>query len=188
LLTVVENICNPCNKCNKNWSAGGLSCHDLCEIYKKWKFPKSIYLGGAIDRVSPDFATDWRKKATAVLQEHSFIIYDPTAGKDLTKHKLDEKNYTKETAGKLIVHPDLEMIKKSAIILAEVSCIDRPYHGTSMELVYGHLWKKHIFVWGGCKSSWIIYHSDIVFITLDEALAHIVNTYEGEYVEDGLDF
>ena len=115
-----------------------------------------IYLAGAIDKVSPEFATGWRKYAAGQLT--GCEILDPT-GKIGGTYKPAE-----------VVEPDLAMIKQADIVLAEISRDDIPYHGTSMEIAYAYFWNKTIYVWGGCKSYWVRYHADEVFDTLDEAL------------------
>ena len=156
--------------CNKYFYADrNTNCAEFCEDYNK----KYVYLGGAIDRVPHTFSLGWRAKARKILEENGFAVLDPTEGKALADHDIDTINHTKETAKTQIVDPDLAKISKANILLMEISKSDVPYHGTSMELVYGHMWGKINYVWGGCKSSWVIHHSEKVFVTLDEALKHI---------------
>jgi nucleoside 2-deoxyribosyltransferase len=133
--------------------------------------PKPVcYLGGAIDKVDPEFSIGWRKKATAVL-EPLYKIIDPTAGKDLYAPGVNTDVYTPAQ----IVETDLDAIRKSDILLVEISRDDIPYHGTSMEIVYGRLWGKDIIVWGGCRSYWVRYHADHIFDTLEEAVEYITS-------------
>ncbi len=130
---------------------------------------QTIYLAGAIDKVPPEFATTWRRQATKAL-EHKYRILDPTAGKDLYAPGVNTEVYTP----KQIIESDLTAIKQADIILAEISRRDIPYHGTSMELAYGHQWDKKIYVWGGSRSYWIRYHSTQIFDELAEALDYLL--------------
>jgi len=129
----------------------------------------TIYLAGAIDKVPPEFATTWRQAATKVL-EGRYRILDPTAGKDLFLPNVNTDYYTPAQ----IVESDLAAIKKSDIILAEISRTNIPYHGTSIEISYAHQWGKSIYVWGGCQSYWIRYHATQIFDELADALEHLL--------------
>ena len=171
-----DNYCKACTSCTKNWSLDRVTnCHDFCEEYQNWKRPKNgVYLAGSIDRVTPEFALEWRKKARIFLEEHGYVVLDPTEGKNLHEHNIDHKNYTKQTAWDNIVSPDLIKIKKASILLVEISKKNCPYHGTSMELVYGNTWGKTVVVWGDVKSAWVVYHSTIILPTLDDALEYII--------------
>ena len=133
-----------------------------------------VYLAGAIDHVTPEFACGWRKQARTKLRAAGFEIGDPTEGKDLYAYQAGKKIYTKTQAGEEIVMPDMVKINDSDIILAEMSRDDIPYHGTSMELVYGHLLSKIVIVWGGCRAAWVIYHSEEIMESLDEAIDYII--------------
>lgn len=167
-----KNFCEACLTCKKHWAADSkTTCHDVCEEYQKWKNPfETVYLGGAIDKATPEFATEWRKEATIILQKHNFKVLDPTAGKDLYNLPPMTSTYANQ-----IVNSDLKMINESDILLIEMSRIDMPYHGSSMEMVYGYLANKKQFVWGGCTSGWVIYHADQIFLKMEEALSHIIN-------------
>lgn len=127
-----------------------------------------IYLAGAIDKVSPEFALTWRRQATEALQD-KYIILDPTADKDLFQPGISTNYYTPAE----IITADLTMIKKADIVLAEISRRDVPYHGTSMEIVYAHNWGKTIYVWGGCQSYWVCYHATQIFDSLGDVVEHL---------------
>jgi nucleoside 2-deoxyribosyltransferase len=129
----------------------------------------TIYLAGAIDKVPPEFATTWRRAATRAL-EHKYKILDPTAGKDLFAPGVNTDVYTPAQ----IVESDLAAIKKTDIVLAEISRKDIPYHGTSMELAYAYQWQKIVYVWGGCRSYWVRYHATQIFDELADALEHLI--------------
>ena len=127
-----------------------------------------IYLAGAIDKVPPEFALEWRRQATEALQD-KYKILDPTADKDLYLPGVNTDYFTPEQ----IVTADLNMIQQADIILAEISRTDLPYHGTSMELAYAHQWGKTVYVWGGCQSYWIRYHATQIFDGLADAIDHL---------------
>ena len=127
-----------------------------------------VYLAGAIDKVPPEFALEWRRQATEALQD-KYKILDPTADKDLFLPGVNTDYFTPEH----IVQSDLAMIQQADIILAEISRKDIPYHGTSIELAYAHGWQKLIYVWGGCQSYWIRYHATQIFDGLADAVEHL---------------
>ena len=126
---------------------------------------KCIYLAGAIDHVSPEFATLWRRYAARKLEKVGYHILDPTAGKDLKA----PSDYTPEH----IVETDKAMIDRSDIILAEMSKVNIPYVGTSMEIHYAWERGKEIVVWGGPRGYWIRYHAAKIFMNLGEALQYL---------------
>lgn len=140
----------------------------LLELFATGRTPV-IYLAGAIDKVPPEFALEWRRQATEALQDR-YKILDPTADKDLFQPGVNTDYYTPEQ----IVDADLTAIMSSDIILAEISRKDIPYHGTSCELVYAYNWGKKIVVWGGCHSYWVRYHASIIFPTLGDSLTYLL--------------
>jgi len=127
---------------------------------------KTVYLAGAIDRVSPEFAMSWRQEATKRLGVAGYQVLDPTQDKKLEHPDVNTTLYTPEQ----IVETDKQLINRSTIVLAEVSRTDIPYIGTSMEIYFA--WERAIpvIVWGGSRSYWIRYHATKIFDTLGEAL------------------
>lgn len=136
----------------------------------------TVYLAGAMDKVSPDFAIEWRQEAKGFLKPKGFEVLDPTEDKDLWKPGVHTVAYKPEE----IVTADLKMISAADIILAELCRRDIPYHGTSMELVYACQWEKAVYVWGGCRSYWVRYHSDMIFEQLIQALEYINHFFGGD--------
>lgn len=126
-----------------------------------------IYLAGAIDHVSPEFALNWRKQATEVLKQAGYEVLDPTASKDLFDPEANTNRYTP----KYIVETDKAMIDQADILLAEISKSNIPYIGTSMEILYAWERGKRVIVWGGSKSYWIRYHASLIFDDLESVLA-----------------
>lgn len=171
-MSISAIYCEACIGCKTEWSDGSSnSCHEHCYEYQQWKNPqKTVYLGGAIDKVSPEFATVWRGAAKKFLVDHEFLVLDPTEAKNLSHPNINTSMYTPEQ----IVTADLDMIRRSNIVLAEISRKDIPYHGTSCELVYAYQWGKEIIVWGDCHSYWIRYHASKIFPELEKALWYIV--------------
>ena len=130
---------------------------------------KTVYLAGAIDHASPDFAVGWRREATARLKAAGYGVLDPTIGKDFSDPNINTTAYTP----KQIVETDKAMIKRADILLVEMSRDDIPYIGTSMEILYAWERGKEIIVWGGSESYWVRYHASRIFKTLSEALDYI---------------
>jgi len=126
---------------------------------------QTVYLAGAIGHVAPEFAITWRRAAKYLLEKKGYRVLDPTDGKDLFDPEVHNSYQPEE-----IVIPDLKMIESSDVILAEMSRTDVPYHGTSMELVYGRMQGKLIYVWGGCTSYWVQFHADQIFATFGDAI------------------
>ncbi len=143
------------------------------DVIQKYIYPepeekpaRRIYLAGAIHHVTPEFATEWRKKAARELTPYGYAISDPTADKDLYHANCNTALYTPE----YIVETDLANIAEADILLVEMSRKDVPYCGTSMEVRQAYLDGKIIIVWGGTQSYWARYHANLVVGTLDEAL------------------
>jgi len=130
---------------------------------------KMVYLAGAIDKVSPDFALSWRKAAKERLIAAGYQVLDPTDDKNLFSGTANTTDFTPAD----IVETDLNMIDRADIVLAEISRTDIPYHGTSMELVYAMQAGKLVIVWGGCRSYWVRYHADCIFGVLEDALLYL---------------
>lgn len=133
---------------------------------------KTVYLAGAIDRVSPEFAMSWRREATKRLEAAGYQVLDPTQDKNLEHPDVNTTLYTPEQ----IVEADKAMIDKADIILAEISRPDIPYVGTSMEILYAWERGKKIFVWGGSRSYWIRYHAHFIFQDLTDALEYMAGS------------
>lgn len=146
-------------------------------------FTRGVYLAGAINGVTPEFAAGWRQKAGDILRRAGYTVYDPTAGKDLEHPAANTALYNPAE----IVEGDLGDIEKSRIILVEASRDDVPYWGTAMEIRYAYELGKTIIVWGPTAPSyWLQYHATEIFETLDEALAFILNTF-GPFGKSTLD-
>ncbi len=130
---------------------------------------KTIYLSGAIDWVDPEFATSWRQRAADRLRG-KYETIDPTNYKDIG---LPHGNI-EELEPHELVEAELIAIKKSDIVLAEISRNNIPYHGTSIEIAYAHQWGKEVYVWGGnIRSYWIKYHTTKQFASLIGALDYL---------------
>lgn len=134
----------------------------------------TVYLAGAIDRVSAEYATGWRQKAKRILREVGLDVIDPTEGKELEREDVNTTLYTPAE----IVETDLRAIERSDVLLVEMSRDDIPYIGTSMEIRQAYVWGKKIVVWGNPTSYWVRYHADYICEGLDEAIEWIKQNVE----------
>lgn len=120
--------------------------------------PEIIYLCGGINSLSDAECTDWRE-ATKARLDSKYAFLDPM--------RRDYRGIEAE-ATKDIVHGDLYDINASDILLVNAS---RPSWGTAMETFYAH--RNHKTVITVCPSDkpspWLVYHSDYIFKTFDEA-------------------
>lgn len=124
---------------------------------------KTVYLCGAINGMSDEEATSWRKTAVYDLRGQ-YTILDP-----MTRDYRGKEAENVEA----IVHGDLEDINNSDVLLVRA---DRPSWGTAMEVFYAHQQSKRVVVFGVDPerlSPWLRYHSTEVFQTLPEALSHL---------------
>lgn len=128
-------------------------------------------MAGPIHGCSDDEAYGWRRNVKTEFANHGIEVYDP----------LDRDFRGKETLSwKEIVENDLECIRKSDVVLANFWKAGRPYHGTSMELVYAKLYGVHVVSVYPVKTTqgfnpWVRYHSNLIVYTMDEAVEHILN-------------
>lgn len=136
------------------------------ESQVKYTSKPKLYLAGAIDHVTPEQATGWRRMAREKLEEY-YEILDPTEGKDLPHPEANTALYTP----KQIVETDLAAIEGSHALLVEAQHSNIPYWGTAMEVRQAWCWKKLIVAWGVCKSYWLRYHADVITGSLDDAIA-----------------
>lgn len=124
---------------------------------------KTVYLCGAIDAVTTEYAKGWRQTAKAELTKAGFTVIDPT---DDMHHSL-----TTET----VVRKDLASVEASDILLVEMNNHNGAYIGTSMEIRKAWEWGKRIIVWGEANlfSYFLNFHQTVRLRTLEEAVACI---------------
>jgi len=129
-----------------------------------------IYLAGGIQGI--DDPTSWRKKAADYLIAKGkemgieVIILDPLRGK--TPDKYD--SYTPQE----IVIRDKQDIRNSDVILVEMMQTDRPYVGTSMEILYSYECEKPVVLWSTYPSYWLEAHCVNRFDDLFKACDYIL--------------
>ena len=127
-----------------------------------------IYLGGPIHGCSDSECKDWRIHVKSFIKQNSletsWEVIDPM---DYDYRGIEDDNYRK------IVEDDKAGILESDILLVNFI---KPSVGTSMEILFA--WEQHktvILVIGSPAnmSPWLLYHSRMLFYTLDEALNYI---------------
>lgn len=140
---------------------------------------KTIYLGGPIDGVTPEWATEWRKRVAKELPQHK--VLDPCEGKDLYHPECNTTLYT----SKEIVETDLWHIDQADILLVdwrdttkEEWSMDytRPplMVGTICEMWEAHRTGKQVISFGDLRRGyWKNEATDKHFDTLEDAIEHL---------------
>ena len=120
-----------------------------------------IYLAGPIFQCEDHEAIAWREEAKANLD--GFEVIDPM--------ERDYRGATDENHKK-IVEDDKALIDSCDILLVNHL---KPSVGTSMEILYA--WERGKKIYLICEdgeiSPWLIYHSDKIFSSLNDAIDHI---------------
>ena len=121
----------------------------------------NIYLAGPIFQMADHECIDWRQEAKSRL--NGFKVIDP-----MTR---DYRGKTNENYQK-IVEEDKAFIDDCDILLVNYL---KPSVGTSMEILYAWERKKHIIVISENfeLSPWLLYHSNKMCRSLEEAIEHI---------------
>ena len=120
-----------------------------------------VYLAGPIFQGEDDECIDWRKEVRKKLD--GFEVIDPM---DRDYRGMTDENYKK------IVEEDKELINRCDILLVNHLKLSV---GTSMEILYAWERKKPIVIisQNGQNSPWLIYHSEKIIQSLDEAVNYI---------------
>ena len=120
-----------------------------------------VYLAGPIFQMEDHECIDWRKQAKHKL--NGFEVFDPMV-RDY--RGVTDENYQK------IVEEDKAFIDDCDVLLVNHL---KPSVGTSMEILYAWERKKHVIIISenSKNSPWLIYHSDKIFSSLDDAVNHI---------------
>ena len=135
---------------------------------------RTLYLAGAIDGVTPEWATDWRRKVRDTLT--GWTVLDPTEGKDLYAPGVNDTVYTPEE----IVKADLAMVEAADVVLVDWRNVpinrtdgyrDPLRVGTICEVKHAHDHGKRIIGFGTLRRGYLIrYHVGEWYDTLDDAL------------------
>lgn len=123
-----------------------------------------VYLAGPINGCTDEECKDWREYVKAQLGEEQTL--DPMR----RDYRGREEEFTEE-----IVEGDKLDIDQSSHLLVNYV---KPSVGTSMEIFYAWERKKPVVVVAApetTKSPWLIYHSDIIVSSFEDALGYIKN-------------
>lgn len=127
---------------------------------------KTVYLAGSIyRRRSLSEANKWRLYAKEKLEAAGYDVINPLDGKrDGIEYDAHE-----------IVRDDLAAIRRSHVLLVEMSKPRLPYIGTSMEIFYAWTAGKTVVLWGHAnqKSYWLKAHAHHWFNALEEAIEYL---------------
>lgn len=117
-----------------------------------------VYLAGPIFAKATDECSGWRERIKAAP---GYEWADPM---DRDMRGLEDDAYAK------IVEGDKDDIDESDAIIADVRL--GPSHGTSMEILWGWLGRKHVVAIAKAPySPWLRYHATKIVATEDEAVA-----------------
>jgi nucleoside 2-deoxyribosyltransferase len=145
----------------------------------------TVYLSGPMDNCTVEECRAWREKIIKDMPEINFL--DPCR-----RDYSDPGTNQSEEAYTDIVESDKKDINESDIVLVYH---DRPSVGTSMEILLA--WDRGIYVitvgaTGKPLSPWILYHSNEIVDTLEEAKERLqkhskrFSAYESGIPEDDL--
>lgn len=130
---------------------------------------KRIYLAGTA-RKGTEFAESWRNYATNRFLDMGVEVISPFRGKVITQ---DCQIYNPNE----IITRDLWDIRRSDLILAEMTQPNTPYVGTSMEIISASkFYDKPVVVWANEQMSqhyWIRALSVHINEDLDECIDYI---------------
>lgn len=136
---------------------------------------KSVYLAGTA-RKGEEFAEEWRKKATHCLELMGVCCINPFRGKFITQ---DCQIYNPIE----VVTRDLYDIRRSDLVLAEMTQMNTPYVGTSMEVIAASkFYDKPVVIWANEQMSqhyWIRALSVHINEDLDECIDYIGRMWIG---------
>ena len=127
-----------------------------------------IYLAGSKRGSEPgNRISGWRDRVRKLLP-YDTELRDPFRGKDMSKNDI----YT----AREIVSRDLQDIRDSDLVIAEMVFDDYNYIGTSMEIRAAAEYGVPVVIW--CPNSvaehyWIEYHTVKSFETLEECCAYV---------------
>lgn len=130
---------------------------------------KTIYLAGT-SKKGNSFALEWRKEATQKLNRMDISTINPFRNKVITQ---DGELYTPNE----IITRDLWDIRRSDLVLAEMTQDDCAYIGTSMEIIAASkFYDKPVVVWASDKIAthyWIRALAVHISNDLDECIEYI---------------
>jgi hypothetical protein len=119
---------------------------------------KTVYLSGGIKDFTEEDKHDWRERAKKLLKTNWI---------DPTRFSYDGRH------PEHVVETDKRDIMASDYLLVYFI---RPSVGTSMEIMYAHFHDIPVYTvneFGYDLSPWLLYHSDKMFPTLEEAIEAI---------------
>jgi len=126
-----------------------------------------IYLGGAIKDLSLQEASEWRKKASEILEldGFGFKCLDPLR-RNFRDCEFQSQN-------------EIVQLDKSDVINADILLVNatKASWGTAMEVIFAFEHHKIIVAFTGDdfenSNPWLAFHATRVTKTLDEAIAYI---------------
>jgi nucleoside 2-deoxyribosyltransferase len=139
-----------------------------------YKHRQHVYLAGAMEGLTYEQMTEWRKKATHELALKGIDVLDPT--RRISYHDQKDSTYA---AARVVKH-DLQDIHNSSVILVDLrdSTPGRKW-GTVCEIAHSHTKNKVIIVVtdeGQFKHPFIEFYATEVHHSLEDAV-EAVSTY-----------
>jgi nucleoside 2-deoxyribosyltransferase len=122
-----------------------------------------VYLAGPIFQCEDNECVDWRQEVASGLPDCD--ILDPM--------ERDYRGVTNENYQKIVEEDKADIDTCDVLLVNHI----KPSVGTSMEILYAWERKKHIVIVSnnGDVSPWLLYHSDKIIASFDEALEYISN-------------
>ena len=128
----------------------------------------TVYLAGPINDCSDEDCKVWREKVIDSLPDIDFLNPMSRDYRDLE---------SLETATEIVENDKTDILNSDVILVYH----DRPSVGTSMEILYAFDRDKYVLT-VGCTgkplSPWILYNSNKIVDTLEEAIEHLKEMIE----------
>jgi len=136
---------------------------------------KKVYLAGPIANCEDSECCGWREDLKRRLKPY-FILFDPL---DRDYRGCDLSSWE---SVRTLVSTDISLIEDSDIIFANFT---RMGFGTPMEIKHAYdMEKRPTIITVVPKelslSPWVVYHSNVVFREIEEAITHLVENYAPE--------
>jgi len=135
-----------------------------------------VYLAGGVNNLTGKEITEWRTEATRLLKERDIDCLDPTRGRIKQDSRVITDSGADVNDNTMVVRAKHD-IKNSDVLLVEMKNTNRPYVGTSMEILYAWQMDKPVVVWSDYDSCFLNYHATAIFPSLEECVDFIISEF-----------
>ncbi len=133
---------------------------------------RRVYYARAMDGLTEDEVLAGPRRIQAMVDASRMAVIDPYMEQRILRDRrlqLDADEFARE-----IVDSDLELLRRSDVVLMDLSLAGRIYVGCICELVYAHLYRIPVVVNVGStgieERIWLRYHASKICHSLQEAV------------------